>query len=243
MSEERVTRMVGRLSSAFTREPGSNIEKLIRSVESELQNIEDTGNAIRTAHQFEKATGAALDFFAAIYGVTRKAGESDASVRQKITVATQVRTACGTKADVIALIARVTGYAEDDIDLIEFESTIPTGGWGKQLWGTSPWGGSNRTAAGFRLVLYGSGVSPGFALADLIAGIDRVRAAGVLFNKSSTVIRIDPLEITVAAASSSSIVLPKVTGLGWGSQPWGSSAWGGCYVRVTPGEPTATLTS
>jgi len=186
MSEARINQMIGRLSSAFTREPGSNIDKLIRTTEAELQVLEDTGNAILSSHQYENATGASLDHFAAIYGVTRLQSDTDAAVRLRIAIAANVRNASGTISDIISMASRITGYAESDIEMVEFEATVPAGGWGLQPWGTSPWGGSYRSAASFRLVFHGSGTGKSFTLDDLANGINRVRAAGVTFNVNAT---------------------------------------------------------
>jgi len=242
MSEERVARIIGRLSSAFTREPGSNIEQLVRTVETELQAVENALGDIQAAHQYESATGAALDEWAAIYGVTRAAGETDASVRARIKVAAQVRTACGTLADIRSLVARITGYDDADIQVIEFESMSPTGGWGKQPWGTSPWGGSNRSAASFRLVLNGFGGSSGFRLLDLVDGIDRVRAAGVLFNRDSTVFLTDPGSSAIMTGGQTSVLIDApYPGIGWGTMPWGSGPWGGFGERMTGGPVNATM--
>jgi hypothetical protein len=243
MSEERVAQMIGRLSSAFTREPGSNIEKLVRVTEAELQDIADAAAAVLQAHQYENATGASLDHFARIYGVTRVQTDTDADVRHKITVAASVRESCGTVSDILALVERITGYAIADIDLIEFESTIPEGGYGKQEWGTTEWGGRYPTAANFRLMFHGSGVSPGFAVEDLVDGINRVRCAGVTFNASATIFELDDnLIVTVTPINDHIVSEGEVLGesYGWGNAGWGSRGWGGFYVKVSIGATTAT---
>ena len=234
--------LLGRMSSAFsTKSPGSNISAIMAAVAAELQEISDVQEAILAAHQYENATGASLDAFAGIHAVTRGQTDTDEDVRRNVAIAVSVKEACGTIEDVLTLITRVTGYAEENIDLLEFESTIPEGGWGKQPWGSTGWGGRYPSVANFRLVFHGSGGGKAIRMEDLVRGVNIVKSAGVSFYDGATIFRSSPVTIRVSTPGSYALLDAWSTVKGWGSA-WGSAPWGGRYIKVTAGPSTATPT-
>lgn len=82
-----VDELIKLLSTAFRKDQDSNNYKLLKVVDSEFTNIEQTINDIKNAHFVDLAQGKSLDYIASLFNVRRKQNESDDHFRARIKLA------------------------------------------------------------------------------------------------------------------------------------------------------------
>jgi len=175
-----IAEIQNRLSSAFSKDPDSNVAKLIEVIAAELDEFETAALDVLDSHQLEHATGVHLDRVVDLIGISRLPGESDAAFRTRASIERWLQSSSGTKAELEAIVCYITGLTTDDFEIQENPNAVGgTGaGWGLQKWGSSRWGGSYQVGQ-FRIVFDTSPSAE--VLAKLNDAIDKARAAGVLF--------------------------------------------------------------
>jgi len=82
-----VDELIKLLSTAFRTDQDSNNYKLLKVIDSEFTNIEQTINDIKNAHFVDLAEGKSLDYIASLFNVRRKHNESDDHFRARIKLA------------------------------------------------------------------------------------------------------------------------------------------------------------
>lgn len=183
----RVADIQNRLSSAFAKDPNTNLARFITLISDELDELDVATEAVRPAHQLELATGIQLDRVVDLIGVVRLPGETDAEFRARAGVVRWLQSSSGTKAEIAAIIMYLTGCTADQFAIIENPNADGDGsGWGEQAWGTSRWGGSYMVGQ-FRIAFYG--VTEGdldVSLTILYDAINAARAGGIAFLSGET---------------------------------------------------------
>lgn len=208
MTSDRITRMIDRLSSAFTKEPDSNLDKILTAIEDELQEVDDAAMAVVISHQWRHTSGKSLENMTQTFGVSRQGGISDTTLRENMGTILWQNKSHGSIADIQKIVAFITGVPEDAVTLIE-----PSPGR-------------------FQIIVEATWTQS-FSLAGLYAAVNKTKAGGVLFLEDDTVFIItSPLEIELAWDLVTSM---KTNTWGWGYDPWGSSPWGGADRDVETG--------
>ncbi len=104
MTPTRSRSLHDRLSSAFSRSPDSNLYHLTGVFADEYDQARYTLQDMVDARAYSTATGPSLDRIAALIGMTRLAGETDAALRTRYVIELNNRRTSGTRADVISVI-------------------------------------------------------------------------------------------------------------------------------------------
>jgi len=235
------TEILGRLSSAFSKDPDSNLARFVEVIGAELDELAAAADQVRAAHQLDTATGAQLDQVLALTGIERLAGESDDDYRARASILRRLQSSNGTKADLEAIICYLTGYSTDEFEVIENPNAQGgTGaGWGAQKWGSSPWGGAYNVGQ-FKIVFYTPPPGP-ISLPVLYGAIEKAKAMGVLAltDQTTFICTAQGVEIDLHLVAeigigyeSSVMVLTSPSPPGWGRQKWGSSPWGSDGIAI-----------
>jgi hypothetical protein len=227
--------ILNRLSSAFSKDPDSNLAKYILIIAAELDEFEAAVLQVQAAHQLDQAAGIQLDRVVDLLGIARFPGESDDDFRARAGVLRWLQSSSGTKADLEAIICYLTGYTTDEFEVLENPNAQGNGsGWGRQKWGNSPWGGSYNVGQ-FKIVFYTAPRGP-ISLPLLYDAVGKARAASVLFLEDQTTfiltetgIELDLhliAELEIGYDVSGVLLLTDPIPAGWGRQKWGNSPWG-----------------
>lgn len=233
--------ILGHLSSAFTKDPTSNLAKFISIVAGELDALDTATAAVRLAHQLNYATGAQLDLVVGLLGISRLPGESDADFRARAAILRRLQSSSGTKADLEAIICYLTGYTTDEFEILENPNAqgVTGAGWGAQKWGSTPWGGTYNVGQ-FKIVFYTPPPGP-ISLPALYAAIESAKAAGVLAltDETTFVCTEQGVELDLHLVAeieigydSNVLLVPEPSPPGWGRQKWGSSPWGSDGIAI-----------
>lgn len=244
----RATDMLQHLSSAFTKDPSSNLAKYLQIIAAEIDELESATRAVQAAHQIENATGVQLDRVVDLIGISRLPGESDDDFRPRAGILRWLQSSSGTKADLEAIICYLTGYTTDEFEILENPNAQGDGsGWGQQKWGSSPWGGSYKVGQ-FKIVFYTPPHRP-ISLSSLYDAVENAKAVGILFLADETTfvctetgVELDLhliAEIEIGY-DSGVMILTSPSPPGWGRQKWGSSPWGGDGIAIDRDETVVT---
>lgn len=213
MTSDRVAAMIDRLSSAFTKEPGSNLEKILSTIETEMQGLEDEAAAVVLSHQFRNASGQSLENMTETFGVSRIPGTSDTTLRENMGTVLWQNRSHGSIADVQKIVSYITGVPADAVTIVE-----PSPGR-------------------FSLIVE-STWTQSFSLAGLYNAVNKTKAGGVLFLEDETVfILTAPLE---AETGRDVVTGLKTNAWGWGYDAWGDSPWGGLDLDIEIGHHVIT---
>ena len=207
MASDRVNQIIDRLSSAFTKQPGSNLEKILSTIETEIQGVDDVAGAIVLSHQWQYTSGKSLENMTKMFGVSRQGGISDTTLRENMGTVLWQNRSSGSIADIQKIVAFITGVPESAVTVVEPE----TGRF--SLIVESTWRQS-------------------FSLAGLYDAVNKTKAGGVLFLEDETVFVLTaPLEMETFRTQVTAL---KPNSWGWGYQPWGTSPWGGvdCDLEI-----------
>ncbi len=246
----RTADIQNRLSSAFTKDPVSNLAKFISIFTAEIDELVAATLQVQAAHQLNQATGIQLDRMVDLIGIARLPGESDEDFRSRAGILRWLQSSSGTKADLEAIISYLTGYTTDEFEVLENPNAQGTGsGWGHQKWGNSPWGGSYKVGQ-FKIVFYTPPPGP-ISLPALYDAIERAKAVAVLFLADETTFVLTETgveldlhliaEIELGYEDSGAMILTEPTPPGWGRQKWGSSPWGGDGIYIDHDETVVTM--
>jgi len=244
----RTADIQNRLSSAFSKVPGSNLAKFISVISDEIDELVAATLQVQTAHQLTQATGIQLDRVVDLIGIARLLGESDEDFRSRAGILRWLQSSSGTKADLEAIICYLTGYTTDEFEVLENPNAQGTGsGWGHQKWGNSPWGGSYKVGQ-FKIVFYTPPTGP-ISLPALYEAIEKAKAVAILFLADETTFVLTEtgveLDLHLIAEieigyESGTMILPASSPPGWGRQKWGSSPWGGDGIAIDHDETVVT---
>jgi len=242
------TKILSRLSSAFSKDSGSNLAKYISIIAAEIDELEAAAHAVRAAHQLDRATGIQLDRVVDLLGIARLPGELDDVFRPRAQILRWLQSSSGTKADLESIICYLTGYTTDEFTVQENPNAQGNGsGWGRQKWGNSPWGGSYKVGQ-FKIVFYVAPPGP-ISLPLLYDAIKKAKATGVKFlSDQTTIIYTETgskpnLQLTAGieiGCETGATVLPASSPAGWGRQKWGSSPWGSEGLAISHQETEVT---
>ena len=100
-----VDEMVRLLSSAYNKSANSNLYKLLKVIDSEYTNIEQTINDIKNAHFVDFATSKSLEHIASLFNIRRKQNETDEHFRARIRLMVSILTGTGTIDGIKKMIA------------------------------------------------------------------------------------------------------------------------------------------
>lgn len=197
---DHITRMTRRLSTAFNKNTGTNLEKLLATMADEMVTLEGVGAAVIMSHQWDHATAESLDNMAATFEVSRDPGSSDVALREKVATILWQNRSCGTTADIKAIVAFICGVDPESVTVLEPEAahisiTI------SEVWSKS------------------------FSLAGLYDAINKTKAGGVLFLDDQTVFILDEALITMIGNGYHNAYWTSCWGWGWDA--WGLDPWGG----------------
>jgi len=243
------TEMLKHLSSAFSKDPTSNLAKYLSIIAAEIDELDVAIQAVQDAHQMENAMGIQLDRVVDLLGISRLPGESDDVFRARAGVLRWLQSSSGTKADLEAIVCYLTGYSTDEFEILVNPNAQGNGsGWGQQKWGSSPWGGSYKVGQ-FKIVFY----SPPYgtiSLPVLYDAIEKAKATGVLFLADQTTFVCTETGVEMdlhllaeieLGYESGAMILPSASPPGWGRQKWGSSPWGSDGIAISHLESTVTM--
>lgn len=209
----QVAEMITRLSSAFSKEPGSNLNKILSAIEDEMKNIDEVAAAIVISHQWRHTSGKSLENMAEMFGVNRQGGISDAALREVTGTVLWQNKSSGSIADIQKIVAFITGVPESAVTVVEPEP------------------------GRFSLVVEATWTQS-FSLAGLYNAVNQTKAGGVLFLEDETVfILTAPLEAETARNVVTGL---KTNAWGWGDDAWGDSPWGGLDLDVETGRHIIT---
>lgn len=212
MSDD-TNKIINRLSSAFTHEPGSNLDKILSTLETQLQEIDTVAGAIVLSHQIRRAGGKSLDNLASTFGVTRPIGASDTTLRENVATVLWQNRSSGAAGDIRKVVSYITGVPEDAVTIVE-----PSPGR-------------------FSLIVE-STWTQSFSLAGLYNAVNKTKAGGVLFLADQTVfILTSPLEVETGRNVAMGL---KTNSWGWGYDAWGDSPWGGLDLDIETGHHVIT---
>jgi len=225
------TEILNRLSSAFSKDPDSNLAKYISIIAAEIDELKAAIATVQAAHQLDLATGIQLDRVVDLLGIARLPGECDDDFRSRAGVLRWLQSSSGTKADLEAIICYMTSYTTDEFTVQENPNAQGNGsGWGRQKWGNSPWGGSYHVGQ-FRILCL---VPPhrSISLSTMYDSIRKAKATGILFLAGKTTILYAEAGIEIGY-NSGTTMLPDSYPPGWGRQRWGSSPWGSQGIAIS----------
>ena len=177
--------LLRRLPSAYLKTEKSNLYRLLSIFAEQFTDTEETIEDIKDARFLTKASGKSLDNIGILFNLTRKSEEADDEFRARISNELAICLSCGTKEDILNLVAYITGLKKDEIKIIERpEADIGygTGGYGNNIY-DSP-------RATFRIELLGE-YNKKILVSSLYEGIKRVKAAGIYFQEDETKIGFD----------------------------------------------------
>jgi len=234
-------RILSCLSSALN--PGGNNARVAETLAGELATARSTAAAIDTVRNPDLTAGRTLDYVAQMFNIARTSGESDDSLRSRITTQIKRCYSCGTLADIRGVIEYSTGLLGDQVRIWEPPDVHEGWGFGEGRYGALPWGTPH---AAFRVELL---ADPGsISLPALITGIERVKAAGVYFQ--DIILRSTLQEVFSDAEGEVIWVVPTPLRSGFGADGYGAGSYGYCVhaVRATAEgavdlviEPTAAV--
>lgn len=100
-----VDELIKLLSTAFRKDQDSNNYKLLKVIDSEFNNIEQTIKDIKNARFVDFAQGKSLDYIASLFNIRRKQNETDDHFRARIKLAFSKITDMATINDIKEIIA------------------------------------------------------------------------------------------------------------------------------------------
>ena len=100
-----VDELIKLLSTAYNKSPNSNNYKLLKVLDSEYSNIEQTISDVKYSHFVDYATGKSLDQIASLFNVRRKQNETDEHFRARIKLMASILKGTGTIDDLREIIA------------------------------------------------------------------------------------------------------------------------------------------
>ena len=211
---DHVAAMQARLSSAFNKNTGTNLKKLLQTIAAEMDTIDGVSGAIIVSHQWLNASGQSLDNLADTFGVKRLAGQTDSALRTATATVLWQNRSSGCFADIQNLVAFICGVSPANVVLVE------------------------PAAAQFRIEVHQNWANS-FALTDLYNAINKCRSGGILFLADSTIFLLtEPL---VRSIYDSVACQAWMNEWGWGADLWGTDPWGGaeftmstCSSVITP---------
>lgn len=171
--------LVKRLSSAYRKDQGSNLYKLMLAISQELDEIEQAIEQVRDSHFVELASGKSLDMLAKIFNIKRSAGESDEDLRGRLQVELQRYLSSGTLSDIRNVIEYFTGLQPGEYELLEAPGARL--GFGEASYGNNLYGTAKLT---FRIIMRKEPEK--LNIKAFYQAINAVRMAGVYFQEACT---------------------------------------------------------
>lgn len=246
-SEKITAALLGRMSSAFSKSPSSNNYAIMAAIAAELHEISDVLDALTETQHIDTASGASLDSIVDLLGIERTS-ETDTALRTAYYIEQNRRRSCGTMPNIKAIVARITGYPKEAVQVLEpaagkfslvcgkivsDSDVIYTDGWGLDEWGYAPWGSAYLPVISTR-----AGPTLPINLTSLATVMNKVKAGGVGY-LTDDIVFLTPAKIQLSATISTAItcmewwlsVLSDLP-LGWGYEEWGTSPWGGTTSTV-----------
>ena len=177
-------RILDRLSSAFSKEPDSILNKILSTLVTQLQNIDEVAASVVYSHQYRYAAGKNLENITATFGVSRVGGISDTTLRENLSIVLWQNRSSGTIEDVQKIVAFITGVPESAVRVVEPQ------------------------AGQFRIIVDATWRQP-FRLAGLYNAVHKTKAGGIHFLDDQTIfVLIDPHEGDTYDSMHSGLVQP-----------------------------------